>query len=60
MNKGLLPTFNFLCMEYCDCANCPFDKNHQHWVECQEEFRNLPLEEQVDKINEMTKHCLDE
>lgn len=60
MNKNLLPTFNFLCMEYCDCANCPFDKKHKHWIECQEDFRNLPLEEQVDKINVMAEHCMDE
>lgn len=57
MEKNLLPTFNFLCFEYYDCANCPFDKEYQHhWKECQEEFRNLPLDEQIDKINEMAKN----
>lgn len=45
MNKNLLPTFDFLCFEYDDCANCPFDKEYQYcWKECQEEFRNLPLD----------------
>ena len=57
MNKNLLPTFNFLCFECCDCANCPFDKKYQHhWKECQEEFWNLPLDEQIDKINGMAKN----
>ena len=57
MNRNLLPTFDFLCFEYCDCANCPFDKEYQYcWKECQEEFRNLPLDEQIDKINEMAKN----
>lgn len=60
MNKNLLPTFNFLCMEYCDCANCPFNKKHKHWIECQEDFRNLPFDEQVDEINVMAEHCMDE
>lgn len=53
MNKNLLPTFSFLCFE---CANCPFDKEYYcSWKECQEEFRNLSLDEQIDKINEMVK-----
>ena len=53
MNKNLLPTFDFLCFEYDDCGNCPFDKEYYYcWKECQEEFRNLPLDEQ----NEMVKN----
>lgn len=53
MNKNLLPIFDFICSEYDDCANCPFDKEYYYcWKECQEEFQNLPLDEQ----NKMVKN----
>ena len=51
MSKNLFPILLALC------ANCPFDKEYQYcWKECQEKFRNLPLDEQIDKINEMAKN----
>lgn len=57
MERNLYSEFQNCCDAFFDCANCPFDKEYQYcWKECQEEFRNLPLDEQIDKINEMAKN----